>query len=51
MKATGDLTGSKIANKIKKVAKTLQNTLATVPNEAENIGFDAKIPTERHISP
>ena len=50
VKATCNLTGSKIANKIKKVAKTSQNTLATVPDEVENIGFDAKIPKETHIS-
>ena len=27
------------------------NTLETVPNKTENIGFDAKIPKERYISP
>ena len=51
VKAIGNLTGSKIANKIKKVAQTSQNTLATVPNEAEIIGFDAEIPKETQISP
>ena len=48
-KATGNLIGSRIADKIKKVTKTSpQNSLET---ENENIGSDTKIPKERYISP
>ena len=50
--ATGDLIGSKIANIITKVSRTLpQNSSETGTNEAENIRLDIKIPKGRHISP
>ena len=39
-KATGDLTGNKIADKITKFSKTSsQNSLKTVESETENIEF------------
>ena len=46
-KATGDLIGNKIANKITGVSKTLQqNNSETVTKE-----HDKKIPKERYLSP
>ena len=45
--ATGDLTGNKIADRITKVLKILQQkNLETVTN-----AHDKEIPKERHISP
>ena len=49
--ASGDLIDSKIADKITKVSRTSpQNSSETVTNEAENIGLDREILTERYIS-
>ena len=43
---------NKIANKITKASrKSLQNSLETVTNEAENIGLGKEIPGERFIFP
>ena len=47
MKAAGDLTGSKIPNKITKVSKILE----TVTNDVENIVYAKEIPKERYKSP
>ena len=45
--ATGDLIGNKIADKIRKVSKNLQqNNLETVTNE-----HDKEIPKEIYVSP
>ena len=49
--ATGDLIGSEIEDKITRISRTsTQNTLHTVPNKTEDIGFDAKIPKGKQIS-
>ena len=46
-KATGNLIGNEIANKIKRVSKNLQqNNLETIANE-----HDKEIPKERYVSP
>ena len=46
VEATGDLTGNKSANKIKKVSRnSLQNNPETITNE-----HDKEIPKERYIS-
>ena len=47
-KATGDLTGEKIADKIIKIFKTIpQNNSETVENETENTRLDRKIPKRK----
>ena len=57
VKKTVEAAGNLIENKIADITtrstpRTLvPNTLETVPNKTENIGFDAKIPKERYISP
>ena len=45
--ATGDLIGSKIADKVNRVSKTLK----TITNGKENIELDREIQKERYISP
>ena len=43
--------GNKVADEIKKVSRTSpRNSFETLESEAENIGFDRKIPKERYIS-
>ena len=50
--ATGYFMGYKIADKITKVLrKSPKNIWDSVESEAENIGFERKIPKERYISP
>ena len=51
-KATGDLIGNKVINKITKVSRNSpQNSLERVTSEAEHIGLDREIPKEVYISP
>ena len=50
-KATGDLIGNKIADKITKVSRgSPQNTSETVESEIENTWFSREIPKESYIS-
>ena len=49
-KATGDLTGNKIADKITKFSKTSsQNSLKTVESEAENIEFGTYLKKDMYL--
>ena len=51
VKATVDLTGCKIAEKITKASRTSQNNSETAKNEEENNKLQREMRSERHILP